>query len=78
MGKCWNQGKNTCALTWLAGSCNRTLKKGLCGQDVVYIQLLLKEAGFNPIIVMVGMVFNRICGAVLSTAYRTACHRTGR
>jgi len=35
-------------LIWLAGSCGRTLKKGLCGQDVVYIQLLLKEAGFNP------------------------------
>lgn len=35
-------------LTWLKGSWYRTLKKGLCGQDVVYAQLLLREAGFNP------------------------------
>ena len=35
-------------LTWLAGSCNRTLKDGVCGPDVVYAQLLLKETGFNP------------------------------
>lgn len=35
-------------LTWLAGSGNRTLKKGDCGPDVVYLQLLLKETGFNP------------------------------
>jgi L,D-transpeptidase ErfK/SrfK len=35
-------------LTWLAGSGSRTLKNGLCGPDVVYLQLLLKETGFNP------------------------------
>lgn len=35
-------------LTWLAGSGSRTLKKGDCGPDVVYLQLLLKETGFNP------------------------------
>lgn len=35
-------------LTWLAGSGNRTLQKGACGPDVVYLQLLLKETGFNP------------------------------
>ncbi len=35
-------------LSWLAGSCSRTLKSGLSGPDVVYIQLLLKEADFNP------------------------------
>lgn len=35
-------------LTWLAGSWYRILEEGVCGPDVVYAQLLLREAGFNP------------------------------
>lgn len=35
-------------LSWLAGSRYRILEEGDCGRDVVYAQLLLREAGFNP------------------------------
>lgn len=35
-------------LTWLSGSCYRTLKEGACGPDAVYAQLLLKETSFFP------------------------------
>lgn len=48
MGKCWNKGKNTSTPHLAGGLLWPNPKKGLCGQDVVYIQLLLKEAGFNP------------------------------